>query len=174
MAEIPVEKKSGLPWWVWLLLLLLLVGLIWWLIAGTNDDEEVDVVNTTPVIEETVDPAAAPTVAAMTVPAILANPQAYIGQTYTAERASVGEVATDRGFWITENGERMLAIVIDEPREERVDINQGQTLRITGGTLRDATATPDIPGEPLDADTQALLAEQPIFLLVDEKNIEIL
>ena len=117
---------------------------------------------------------AAPTVGEMTIPAILANPQAYIGQTYTAESVAVGEVATDRGFWITNGGERMLAILIDEPLEVPLDINQGQNLRITSGTLRDATATPEIPGDALDADTRALLEQQPIFLLVNEDNVEIL
>lgn len=174
MAEIPVEKKSGFPWWAWVLLALLLIALIWWLISVFDNDDDVDVANTTPVVEESMAPVAAPTIGEMTIASIVANPQAYIGQTYTADTVSVGEVATDRGFWITNGGERMLAIVIDQPRETRVDINAGQNLRITGGTLMDATANPDIPGEPLDADTKALLAQQPIFLLVDEKNIEIL
>lgn len=37
MAEIPVQKKGGIPWWVWLLLAALaIVLLIWWM---TDDDD---------------------------------------------------------------------------------------------------------------------------------------
>lgn len=178
MAEIPVEKKSGFPWWAWVLLALLLVALLWWLISAFDNDDDVVVADNAPVVEESMAPVPVPVVAdanaSIDIASILANPQAYIGKTYTADKVAVGEVATDRGFWITNGGKRMLAIVIDQPREVRVDINAGQDLRITGGTLMDATATASIPGEPLDADTKALLAQEPIFLLVDEKNIEIL
>lgn len=38
MAEIPVQKKGGIPWWVWLLLAALaIVLLIWWM---TDDDDD--------------------------------------------------------------------------------------------------------------------------------------
>ena len=38
MANIPVERKGGTPWWTWLLALLAIVGLIW-LIAELFDTE---------------------------------------------------------------------------------------------------------------------------------------
>lgn len=50
MAEIPVEKKSGIPWWVWLLLALLLVGLLlWWLL---DDGDEAEYAAVAPVTTE--------------------------------------------------------------------------------------------------------------------------
>ncbi len=46
MANIPVERTGGTPWWLWLLGLLLLIGLIWFLAElFTDDDDEVAVVD---------------------------------------------------------------------------------------------------------------------------------
>jgi hypothetical protein len=39
MAQIPVEKKSGIPSWVWILLALVVIGLIAWFLLGNDDDE---------------------------------------------------------------------------------------------------------------------------------------
>lgn len=174
MAKIPVERTSGGGWWKWLLGLLLL-GLAIWLVAEliTEDDEyetaEIEAVE--PVAPATT-PAAAGTMA--TLAAILNNPDEYIGETFPGVTAEVVEVPTDRGFWIEADGQRMFAIVIDEPREQRVDINPGQTVQINQGMLRDRTFLPDIPGDPLDADTQRLAEEQEIFLVVDERYINVM
>ena len=55
MATIPVEKKAGVPWWLWLLGLLLLALLIWFFFLRDND--EVAVVDDTeavvPVVADT-------------------------------------------------------------------------------------------------------------------------
>lgn len=40
MAEIPVKKKSGVPFWVWLILLVIIALLAWWILA--DDDDEVN------------------------------------------------------------------------------------------------------------------------------------
>ena len=39
MATIPVEKKAGAPWWLWLLGLLLLALLIWFFFLRGDDDD---------------------------------------------------------------------------------------------------------------------------------------
>ena len=41
MAEIPVEKKSGMPWWGWLTAALAVLALIW-LVFGDSIENEVD------------------------------------------------------------------------------------------------------------------------------------
>ena len=41
MAEIPVEKKSGMPWWGWILAALAALALIWFFF-GQNIENEVD------------------------------------------------------------------------------------------------------------------------------------
>ena len=171
MANIPIEKK-GSNWWMWLLALLLLAGLIW-LIAGALDGDEpelADVEAVTPV--GTPEPVAA--TAGLTIGDILGNPAAYIGQTFPSTEVSVASVPTDRGFWIADEGDSLFAILVDQPAEVPVDIDPGQVLRVEQGTLRDRTALPEIPGEPLDQDTKTIAEQQPIFLVVDEQYIEIL
>ncbi len=39
MANIPVERKGGTPWWTWLLALLAIIGLIW-LVAELFENDE--------------------------------------------------------------------------------------------------------------------------------------
>ena len=172
MAEIPVEKKSSSKTWLWLLLAALLVVLIIWWLSAADDDVEPVVVDTAPIESvETVEPALM--AGEMTLAAILAQPQAYIGQEFTGE-VDVGGPLTDRGFWVENDGARMFAIIIDEPREVPLDINPGQRLQVTGGMIREGGDVGDVDGVPLDADTRAVLQDQAAFMMVDESNIEIL
>lgn len=171
MAEIPVTHKSNKSW-LWLLLALLLLALlIWWLLA--DDDEVID--TAAPIAIEQSEPMMAEPAGVMTISAILANPQSYYGRDgFTAEVGVAGPL-TDRGFWVTDaDGNRMLAIVIDEPREVPIDINAGQRLRISGGTVRNPSDVANIPGVPLDNDTIQIMEGQQAVLVVDESNIEIL
>lgn len=175
MAEIPVQKKSSMAW-LWILLALIAVALlIWW--ATDNDSDEVDLATTTQIeepMESSADLEANATVAeAGTLAAILANPTTYFGKEYSGE-VSVGNSLTDRGFWVESDGNRMFALIVDEPRERPLDINAGQQLRISGGTIRDASSLSDVEGRVLDADTRKIVGEQKVIMVVDEKNIEIL
>jgi hypothetical protein len=70
--------------------------------------------------------------------------------------------------------QREVTVIIDEPQEVRLDINPGQRLRITGGTLRGPGYLGQIEGVPLTAETEALVREQSIYLVVDASNIPIL
>lgn len=178
MAEIPIEKKSSKAW-LWILLALLILGLLlWWLLS---DDDEAELVTAPVAVEETMAPATPMTATdgtaaaqgPVTLAAITANPSAYFGQTFTGE-VEVPEVPTDRGFWVTQDGARVFALIIDEPQEIPKDINPGQRLRVTEGMLRDATQLENIPGKPIDDDTRRILGEQQIFMIADEDNIEIL
>jgi hypothetical protein len=171
MARIPVEKKSGNNW-VWLLVILLLVGLlIWWLLAADEDDETVV---DDPLAVEQIDPVTPEATDAMTIAAILANPSQYHGREGFTGTVGVDGPLTDRGFWITDDqGNRMLAIIIDEPREVPMDINPGQRLSITGGTIRNPAEVETLPGVPLDDDTIDAMEGQQAVLVVDEDNIEI-
>lgn len=173
MAEIPIEKKSSNTW-IWILLAAVLLGLLlWWLLADNNDDA----VTTEPVaVEQTAEVAtAAPEMAGtMTIASILANPAAYYGREGFTGEVAVGGPLTDRGFWIENDGSRMLAIIIDEPREVPLDINPGQTLRISGGTIRNPADVESLPGVPLDQDTINAMQGQEAVLVVDESNIEII
>ncbi len=185
MADIDLERRRrGGAGWVWWVVGLLIIGLIVWWAWPNNDVGDVAEV-TAPV------GAAAPAAetGAMGAPAttepanvvspnvqfgdITANPQEYMGRSLPTVEASVPEVPTDRGFWLEENGNRLFAIVIDQPNEQPVDINPGQRLRITGGTLRGPDYLGQVPGVPLDQDTRNIAQQQPIFLVVNESDIHI-
>jgi hypothetical protein len=184
MADIPVEKKDEggglMPWLLGLLVFAFLGWGLWTLLSADDaepgaDDETVAVQTEAPA--EPDEPPAPDTTADAREPtlgAILGNPSTYIGDAVPRLEATTPEVPTDRGFWIEDDGERLLAILIDQPREEPIDINPGQRLRVTGGTLRAPRDLGQIPGVPLDADTQRLAEQQDIFLVVDERNVEIL
>lgn len=179
MAEIPVEKKSGGKGWLWLILLLLIVAaLAWWLLdeaaEGDLDDEEVAIEQTEPVTTDTTGMAEGAQAGAMTIAAITANPSEYYGREGFSGTVTVGGSLTDRGFWIEdEQGTRLFAIVIDQPRERPVDINVGATLDITGGTIRNPGEIEDLAGDDLDADTIDAMEGQQAVLVVSERNIDI-
>lgn len=176
MAEIPVEKKSGSKWWVWLILLLLAIALVWWLFAESDDPElgEADTV----AVEESADLDSVDAMPAgeMTLAAILANPSSYYGAEGFTGEVEVGGPLTDRGFWIENDGARMFAIVIDDPVERRIDINPGATLRLDGGTVRDPAtiSATEIEGDTLDEDTMNAISDQEAVLVIDEANMEII
>jgi len=175
MAEIPVEKKSSMAW-LWILLgLLLLALIIWW--AVDDDDEYVEPVAVT---EDAITPETTPemvaTATGVSIGDILGNPAAYVGRDDFQAEVTVptGAPMTNRGFYVEDEGARIFAIIMDGPMEEPKDINPGQTLRISEGMLRDRTFLPELRGDPLDADTERMAEEAPIFLVVEEDNIEIL
>ena len=69
----------------------------------------------------------------------------------------------------------MFALIIDQPVERPKDINPGATLRIEGGTIRNASeiSAEGIEGDALDQDTMDAIADQQAVLLVDEASITI-
>lgn len=168
MAEIRMEKKSGGMAWLWILLAILLIALLAWLFWPDRDEAATAVATAT----ETGQTATSSEAETPTLATILENPGQWIGREYSGTVA-VPEVPTDRGFWIEENGARMFAILVDEPREVPKDINPGQQVRIRG-TVRDASTISELPGEPLTAGTENIARDQPAYLVVDEDAIEIL
>lgn len=179
MAQIPVEKKRGTPVWIWLLALLLLLLLLWWLFDWLGDDEDVTPVADAPVVTEEIEPITPVGTPEMvddevTLGDITTAPDRWIGRSFPQMQVVVAEVPTDRGFWIEGEGERLLVLVEDQPQEQRVDINPGQTVRIDGGTLRSPDYLPQLGGDPIESDTESLVREQEIFLVTDERNITIL
>lgn len=175
MAEIPVTKKSSLAW-LWILLAILALALIaWWVLSR---DDKVEGVPVEAVSEGTIDsdPGATPVepIAGMSIATILSNPAIYVGRDDFAAEVTVPEVPTDRGFWIEGEGQRMFAVLIDNPQEVPIDINAGQRLRVANGMIRDASFIDRMPGKPLDADTIALIRDQAAYLVVDEDDIAIL
>lgn len=177
MAEIPVEKKSN-KGWLWALLALLVLALLAWWLIDTDDEEAAVAYTEGAVVEAGADTTPEPVATApgVSIGDVLGDPASYLGRDDFQAEVTVPTDAemTDRGFWIEDEGSRLFALILDGPMEEPKDINPGQTLRISQGMLRDRTYLPELGGDPLNAATQQLAEEQPIFLVVDEDNIEIL
>lgn len=172
MAEIPVTRKSSVPW-LWMLLAAILAALIIWWIAAEADDVETAIDETATSEAVRPDRQANSEALPMTLAAIVAQPQSYIGREFSGEAGVAGPL-TDRGFWIESDGARMFALIIDQPKEFPLDINAGQQLRINGGTIREGGAVFDVEGAALKENTLEVLQNQNVFLLVDESRIEIL
>ena len=157
MAEIPVEKRSGIPGWVWLLLLLLLLALLaWWLLS--DDDDEVE----TAVVEDDVP-------AAVVAPAGL-----MVGETVDWDNVMVTEVTGDMSFMVEHEGNQYPVFfdqtpTPDTPTEGIVDINQGMMVDIDG-EVRSATDTLPDGADP------SFLGDQENYIFatgIETRNAEI-
>lgn len=137
MAEIPIEKKSGIPGWVWLLLALLLGALLLWWLLGDDDDDAVVYDENAAVAEQTFDPAATTAVAGAAAAGAMT-----VGQTVDLENVRVTSLAGDMAFNADANGQNMF-VVFDEVQtpgdavEGQYDINPGSMLNLQG-TVRSA------------------------------------
>lgn len=69
MAEIPITKKSSLPW-LWIIIASLIIGLLAWWLLTDDDDDEVDI-DTVPPTTEVQSIEKAPHTAAISTPGIL-------------------------------------------------------------------------------------------------------
>lgn len=189
--DLRLDAPSPRRTWIWILLVLAILLLLgWWLwpMIWPAPSEEEPVAPRGPAVttpaerEVAVDTGAEPVVETdllavglqASIGDILDDPDLFRGETVPLTEVQVAEVPTDRGFWIENEGRRLFAVIVDVPEEEPKDIEAGQTLRIEGGVLHGPEILPEIPGRPLDADTETIIRDQPIFLVVDERSIEIL
>lgn len=151
MAEIPVEKKSGIPWWVWALLALLaIVGLIWFF-SDDDDAERAAVDTTTPVFTEQVATNEATTgqqpagqvstgpISDLTTILGTTDMSALVGREVQLSNVTVQEVVGDRTFWVGPNANERAFIVLNEQPtpnqpgvEGRYDVTKGQIINING------------------------------------------
>ena len=127
MAEIPVEKRSGIPPWVWILLALLLVGLLAWWLLDDDDGDVVDYADT-----DVVAGAAA----------------AYaIGDDVDLEGVRVSSLAGDMAFYADVEGGPMLVVFNEDQTpgtamEGEKDINPGMMVDIEGEVRSASTPLP--------------------------------
>lgn len=177
MADIDVERK-GPSIWPWIIGLIILALLIWALVELFGGDEEAEVAAVDPIVAPTGEvspptmepPALVAPTAGIPVSQIIESPATFTGQALGGE-VRVVEVPTDRGFWIEDQGERLFVILNDAPQEQPVDINPGQTVRMSQAMVYENMN--NVPGN-LDPDTRNILQNQRVFLAVDEANVEIL
>ena len=151
MAEIPVEKKSGVPGWLWLLLALILLGLLIWWFASQDDaelEETPEAVEQTEmldgdddfgVLEDTGEEAAAAgPVEAIAGVAGLANLSDKIGRNVSMDSAPVNRVIGDEGFTIGEGANETLVMFDERPspnkpnQEGHVDVNPPSNVKLRG------------------------------------------
>lgn len=181
MAEIPVERKSGIPWWVWLLLALLAFGLLIWLF-NRDDENEVAVADTTPAVvtpAETpgaIAPAADANMAAGTATGPITDIAMLVGATNLASMVGrpvqltnvrVQDVVGDRTFWVGPDANQRAFVVLNEqptpgqPPEGRYNVEPSQVIGING-VVRNVTdpAFGGTPIEGLPAGQQAVIHAQ--------------
>lgn len=179
MADINVERKSpGI--WPWIIGLVVLALLIWALAAVLGGEDEAELAVVDPVatevteVQPTVPPVETPEpvaeAAGIPVSQIVESPATWTGRTVGGE-VRVVEVPTDRGFWIEDQGERLFVVLRDAPAEQPLDINVGQTIRMREAVIYDDIGS--VPGE-IDPDTRDIAQGLPVFLGIDEADIEML
>ncbi|MBW3549302.1 MAG: hypothetical protein KY442_00365 [Proteobacteria bacterium] len=192
MAKIDIERKKTV--WPWIVGLIVLLLVIWGLFELLDNDAEPAMVPpaaTAPMTDPAVDPAepAAPmdqpvSVAPMPPPptdadntsipvgAIIIGPSEFLGQPVVGT-AEVADVPSDRGFWLEQAGQRIFAVIAQSPNmEDEININAGQQVRLAGIVYDNALASQIAGG--LDSETTQIIADQPAFLLVDARNVDIM
>lgn len=181
MAEIPVQKKGGVPWWVWLLLLALVaVLLIWWI----ADDDEVETAAVDPVATETVAPIVPNDTNAMQVTAdgpitdlaMLTGSidPAWEGRQVQLTRVPVQSVVGDASFWVgTSETSRVYAVLTEErtpntPIEGEVDIDTGDVVNLAG-TIRSGSAP--LEGAAMGTPTDPLPQGVERYIIVSSADV---
>jgi len=184
MANIDLERNESssiLPW----IIGLAVAALVIWGIAEAFEEGDAAVADAEVETYETeyddemeysdvdTEPREPSPTSSVALASITESPDAWVGRTLPDDIYSVASVPTDRGFWIEEDGTQLMAIIIDEPVEAPIDINEGAMLRITDGTLRAPSYLSELPGRPATDETLRMARDQEVFLVVDERNVSI-
>lgn len=165
MAEIPVERKSGVPWWLWLIGLLLIIAMLWfWL--GRDDRDRVVGASTpeaaaalassvaiTPTQALNPAPASAPAMglaasgAAVTDPGIYAasaDKASLAGREAAFTSAKVVRIVGPKTFTVAAGGDELLVLIDHDlssgvGSQGRIDIGVSVDLKGTFQRLQPQT-----------------------------------
>ena len=136
MAEIPVTKKSGIPWWVWAILAAIILLLLF-LFLGGDDDADVAEVETDRQVVATETTTGTDTITDLTT--IAQGTAALAGRQVDVDGVRVESMAGDRGFTVTDGSGANVFVVIDEVvpgpdsgADGDVNVDAGQTVDIRG------------------------------------------
>ncbi len=177
MANIDIEKKtsSGFPW-LWATLgALLVAGIILFFVLNNDDDEMEQTAEFTETSEPAevaeVDEPEAQALDSFPVAAILANPGTWDDRAVNGD-VTVGNVPTDRGFWVENDGAQAFMLIDPRGEESVVHIQQGQRLRISSASVHPSSEVGSV-GE-LDDESRQIIGGQTAFLVVDASDLQIL
>lgn len=173
MPELHVQRREGLPGWVWPMTALLAAFLIWWTASAARvnrtavapEPQERVAGERQVMIDDTGD-------ASIPASAILAAPGRHMGVTVTGT-AVVASLPADAGMWLEADGRRLFA-VIDGPTTETRRLRSGDVVRLSGEVM-DQRRFADVPEiASLRPATREVLEDQKAFLYVDGERIELL
>lgn len=199
MTRIPVERRrGGFPWWGWLLIVLAVIALLIWLLfallgGGEGEAGNAAVTTTaqegeggasaattdqqTSAIEETTQGLAAEE-PITDVLIIVEEPdrQSLVSRQVRLTGVEVQSVVGDQTFWVGPSNDQQLFVVLEEEQapagaEGKVDINAGQTLRITGVIKQLPSMERARDLWDLSAANSAQLENQEIYLLAERVQV---
>lgn len=186
MANIPVQRKSGIPAWVWWIVALLLLGLLAAFLLGLFDREAAPATTgaqATPATAATgADARAQPTAAgaAVVTDVPIGQPDrlvALVGRDVRLDGVRVQQVVGDRAFWIgPSDTQRLFVVLNDEAQtpgkvEGKVDVNQGQTVNIEGEIRRLPAANQAQQELGIDPNTFDQVKDQQVYLFARRVQI---
>lgn len=161
MAEIPVQKKSGVPWWVWLILAALIAAVLIWIFTADDTAQDADVAATSADTEmQMSDPLTGNAEAAdgsseafTDLGTLLAASQGDLtGRNVDLTDVEVESLEGDMSFYIGSDERNRMLVVFEQvptPRtatEGRLDVNEGDRVSLVGmitevGDLPEAVST---------------------------------
>lgn len=153
MAEIPVTKKSGVPWWVWALLAALVLLLLFLFLGGGDDEAEVARTDTDPAVIVSGTDAEGGVITEIAT--LESGTAALAGRQVDLDGVRVASMAGDRGFTVTDGAGSTVLVVLDEVvpgpdtgDDGRVDVNAGQTVDVEGEVFEVIDGR--VNGEPIE------------------------
>jgi hypothetical protein len=196
MAEIPVERKSGVPWWLWLIGLLLIIAVLWFWLGRSDRDRvggawapeaaEAPTSSVDYAPKQALDPAAAsaPAVDSAAPGAAVTDPGIYAA---TADKVSLAgrdaaftgvkvvRIVGPRTFTVAPGGEELLVMTDQDlssgvGSQGRIDIGVSVDLKGTFQRLQPDTIN-DISNQRFRDLTELereTLGKTPVYLHVTE------
>lgn len=102
---------------------------------------------------------------------ILDDPEGWSGREVNGI-AQVDSMATDQTFWIIDGDVRLLALIVSNG-SQRMTIESGQQLQVSDAQIHSLQDVDQDMPDQLDDDTQQLLNDQQVVLVISEDNISI-
>ena len=166
MAEIPVTKKSGIPWWVWAILAAIILLLLFLFLGGDDDADVAEAPRDPVVVADTTD-----VITDLTT--IERGTAALAGRQVDVDGVRVASMAGDRGFTVTDAAGATVFVLLDEivpgpdsGADGDVNVDAGQTVDIRGEVFEVIDGS--VNGEPIEG----LPSGTDIFVYASEVSIE--